>query len=78
MTDQLAPTIERFIEVRFLFDYLDDKTLLMRLNQVMKRVKLAALPNSVLQWLPDAQQLIESRRERMLTPPDGSTPFRFS
>ena len=77
-TDQLAPTIKRFIEARFLFDYLDNETLLMRLNQVMKRVKLAPLPNSVLGWLPAAKQLIESRRERLLTPPDGSTPFRFS
>ncbi|NND97287.1 MAG: hypothetical protein HKN47_08170 [Pirellulaceae bacterium] len=74
-TDRLAPTIERFIDIRFLYDYLDHDKLLMRLNQVMKRVKLTPLPNSLLGWLPQASRLIESRRQRLLTPPDGSTPF---
>ena len=74
-TDKLVATIERFIETKFLYDYLDDEKLLRRLNQVMKRVKLTALPDSLLDWLPKAAKLVESRRERFLTPPDGSTPF---
>jgi hypothetical protein len=74
-TDQLTATIERFIEAQFLFDYLNNDTLLFRLNQVMNRVKLTPLPDSLLDWLPSAAKLVESRRERLLTPPDGSVPF---
>lgn len=74
-TSKLSGAIGRFIEMKFLYDYLDDDKLLMRLNQVMKRVKLTPLPDSVLDWLPEARKLVESRRERFLTPPDGSTPF---
>ena len=77
-TDQLAIVIERFLEVQFLYDYLDHDRLLIRLNQVMKRVGLTPLPAEVRDWLPDAEKLVESRRQRLLTPPDGSSPFVFS
>lgn len=43
-TERLAPLIPRFIEERFLPDYLDDARLWRRLNQVMTRVKLPPLP----------------------------------
>jgi hypothetical protein len=76
-TDQLAKVIERFTEIQFLYDYLDHDRLLFRLNQVMKRVGLTLLPVAVRDWLPDAEKLVESRRQRLLTPPDGSTPFTF-
>ncbi len=77
-TDQLATVIDRFTEVKFLYDYLDHDQLLLRLNQVMKRVGLTFLPQEVRDWLPDAEKLVESRRQRLLTPPDGSRPFVFS
>ena len=77
-TDQLATVIERFLEVQFLYDYLDHDRLSIRLNQVMKRVGLTPLPAEVRDWLPDAEKLVESRRQRLLTPPDGSSPFVFS
>ena len=74
-TDRLAEVIDRFAEVRFLYDYLDNAKLLMRLNQVMKRVGLAELPSAVGDWLPSASDLVESRRVRLLSPPDASNPF---
>ena len=74
-TDKLAVTIERFIEIRFLYDYLDHDKLLVRLNQVLKRVRLPQLPESIADWLPQASDLVESRRERLLSPPDASRPF---
>jgi hypothetical protein len=74
-TDQLAVVIERFCDVRFLYDYLDDDKLLMRLNQVMKRVRLEPLPVQVRDWLPEANKLVESRRRQLLTPPDKTNPF---
>jgi hypothetical protein len=75
-TDRLTAVIERFADLQFLYDYLDHDKLLMRLNQVMKRVRLTPLPVEVRQWLPEAQKLVESRRHRLLTPPDESAPFR--
>ena len=74
-TDKLVATIERFIEIRFLYDYLDHDKLLHRLNQVLSRVRLPPLPDSIAAWLPEASDLVESRRQRLLSPPDASRPF---
>ncbi|MEM6469458.1 MAG: hypothetical protein AAF802_07790 [Planctomycetota bacterium] len=74
-TIQLAPLIRRFAAAKFLYDYLDDESLLMRLNQVMKRVRLKPLPTAVLPWLQEARDLVESRRVELLTRPDGTTDF---
>jgi len=74
-TDRLSATIRRFCESRFLYDYQDPARLLFRLNQVMRRVGLAQMPPSVLPWLTTASELVESRRERFLTPPKGTSPF---
>ena len=76
-TDRLVDVLERFTSSRFLYDYQDPEKLLMRLNQVMNRVKLAALPAEIGDWLPKAEKLIESQRQRLLTPPDGTNPFEF-
>ena len=64
----LAWLIPRFIEERFLWDYpLDDK-LLIRLNQVMQRVKLAALPEGFIDLLPGARRAIRQRADELLSP----------
>jgi hypothetical protein len=76
-TEKLASVVDKFAEIRFLFDYLDYDLLLMRLNQVMKRVGLSKLPDSLTGWLAETDMLVESRRQRLLTPDDGSTPFTF-
>lgn len=73
----LPRVIERFMEVRFLYDYLETDTLLERLNQVMRRVKLADLSQEVAQWLPRAVSIVQGRRKELLTPPDANTPFPF-
>ena len=65
-TAGLAPVVLRFTEIQFLYDYLEPDRLLFRLNQVMKRVGLDALPDSLLGWLPDAEKLVESRRDALL------------
>lgn len=74
-TDRLADTIRRFAKARFLFDYSDEHRLLMRLNQVMKRVGLAELPDDVLPWLRGSRNLVEFRRAQFLTGPEGSPGF---
>ena len=72
---KLAAVIERFAEIQFLYDYLDHSKLLMRLNQVMNRVGLPPLPETVGKWLPEAQDVVESRRRQLLTPPGAVNPF---
>jgi hypothetical protein len=68
--DQLAWFIRRFHQERFLFDYLDDRRLLYRLNQVMRRARLAALPEALLGILPEARQAVTRRKDELLTPAD--------
>lgn len=65
-TERLAPLIPRFIEERFLPDYLDDSRLLRRLNQVMTRVKLPPLPTDVESVLRQARSVISSRLNDLL------------
>lgn len=71
-TAPLAATWQRFGESRFLYDYSDRSSLLVRLNQVMRRVGLRELPESLLPWLAAARELVESRFNEFLTKPDGS------
>ena len=66
-TDKIVGTIERFAATKFLFDYEADSTLMMRLNQVMKRVGLAQLPGEVGEWLPEARKAVRDNHERLLT-----------
>jgi hypothetical protein len=64
----VAGLISRFVEIRFLYDYMEDASLLFRLNQVMRRVRLPELPAQMLDILPDARQLIFEQRIALLTP----------
>ena len=73
--DGLPEVIMRFCDLQFLYDYCDHAKLLGRINQVMRRVGLSELPLSLVQWLREADKLVESRRELLLTPPDGANPF---
>lgn len=67
--DRLAWLIGRFSEARFLSDYSNDAKLLVRLNQVMRRVKLPQLPDSLGKILPEARQQIRSRMHELLERP---------
>lgn len=69
-TTGLAPVILRFTDVRFLYDYLDNDKLLMRLNQIMVRVGLPLLPGDLIPWLGSARRLIDLRCDALLTPPN--------
>jgi hypothetical protein len=53
---RVAEFIERFKGERFLYDYLDDEKLLMRLNHVMRRVGLPWLPPSLADLFPDLRR----------------------
>lgn len=64
----LAGIIERFVELRFLYDYADDDRLTFRLNQVMRRVGLPELPAAFTEVLPEARVLVTSASRDLLTP----------
>jgi hypothetical protein len=52
-----------------LWDYADDGKLWRRLNQVMRRVGLPPLPESIRDLLPEARRLVASRAVELLAAP---------
>jgi hypothetical protein len=65
-TSSLAWFCERFLESRFLFDYLDDAKLVFRLNQVMSRIKLRPLPESAAQVIHSGRPIVEQHLPELL------------
>ncbi len=65
-TDRLAPMILKFRRERILGDYLDDARLMVRLDQVMRRVKLPQLPEDFRHILPDARRQVDGRKVELL------------
>ncbi|RLS52619.1 MAG: hypothetical protein DWH91_16355 [Planctomycetota bacterium] len=65
-TDQLARFIPLFVEERFLADYRDSAKLWRRLNQVMKRVKLELLPESIIEVLDAGRVLVAGELDALL------------
>ena len=57
-TDLLVKYMPKFIEARYLFDYVDDQRLMMRINNVLKRAKLRTVDDRVFQWLPSARERV--------------------
>lgn len=66
---KLSLLVPRFIQERFLADYHDDQLLRMRLNGVMRRVRLPMLPDSVVAWLATARERVREHADELLTPP---------
>ncbi|SFI38137.1 hypothetical protein [Planctomicrobium piriforme] len=58
--------IPRFVDERFLADYVDNDLLLKRLNQVMRRVNLAPLPPSFKEALEQARGVVRQRMPDLL------------
>ena len=65
---RLAELRPRFVEVRFLYDYADNAKLLYRLNQVMGRVGLATIPDTMIELLPEMRSAVADRKNELLTP----------
>jgi hypothetical protein len=68
-----APELSRFIGLfsreRFLWDYADDGKLMLRLNQVMRRVGLPALPAAFSDALPEMRLAVAARQFELLDTP---------
>jgi hypothetical protein len=66
-TEMLTWFIPRFLTERYLFDYLTDGGVFYRLNRVIKRAKLAELPeDKMLDWLPAARVRVQRDCESLL------------
>ena len=65
-TDRLGWFIDRFREERFLEDYVDDERIFVRINQVLRRVKLPAMENSAIAVLASARELLLQRGNELL------------
>ena len=46
----------------------ENAKLLGRINSVMRRVKLPAVPESILDWLPEAREQVGRRQVALMTP----------
>ena len=67
-TGGIAQLLDRFAGERFLYDYLDDGRLLIRLNHIMRRVGLPTLPDTLSQLFPALRERVRERRHDLLTP----------
>jgi hypothetical protein len=65
-TARLAPMIRLFCRQRILSDYAEDGKLLLRLNQVMRRVGFALLPDHFGQVLPEARRRVDACKTELL------------
>jgi hypothetical protein len=65
-TRRLAPFIEIFCRERVLWDYLDDGKLVVRLGQVLRRVRLEPLPGNFAALLPAARKLLAEQKGALL------------
>ena len=65
-SDRVAELVERFSRERFLYDYLNDERLLMRLNHVMRRVNLPQLPAEIALLFPPMRRHVRERQTELL------------
>lgn len=65
-TERLAWFIDLFRQKQFLRDYSDDDRLLLRLNQVLQRVKLSPLPTEAIALLARAREIVRHRVDDLL------------
>jgi hypothetical protein len=68
----LAWFCERFLEARFLFDYLDAAKLVFRLNQVVSRIKLRPLPESTASVIEGGWPIVRRHLPELLPVRKGS------
>jgi hypothetical protein len=65
-SEKIVYLVTRFLQERFLYDYLEDGKLLVRLNHVMRRVGLPQLPGDLKMLFPAMRDTVRSRRHELL------------
>jgi hypothetical protein len=70
--------VRLFSSEGFLWDYLHDAKLLMRLNQVMRRVGLSQLPPELVDWLPGPRAAVAQRGGELLSARNRNAQFQIA
>jgi hypothetical protein len=70
--ENVTEWIPLFTRERFLADYLDSARLLVRLNQVLRRVKLPGLPADSIACLDAARRMVSESADQLLAAPVGT------
>jgi hypothetical protein len=65
-TGIIVPFVARFLDEKFLYDYLEDRPLLKRLNGIMRRVNLAEAPDSMCAMIQRARRQVKERWRELL------------
>jgi hypothetical protein len=65
-TEHLAFFIGEFRTAKILWDYREDAKLMMRMNQVMRRIGLPLLPDEFATILPEARRIVANRKDELL------------
>lgn len=65
-TERLAMLLPLFLREQFLRDYIDPVRLLYRLNQVMRRIRLNPLPDSIVDVLAAGRTIVAERTAELL------------
>lgn len=65
-TNRLAPMFPLLRRERFLYDYSEDDKLMVRLNQIMRRVRLQTLPDKFCSVLPNFRKTVRLRKDELL------------
>jgi hypothetical protein len=71
-SDRIRLLIPRFLQERFLYDYLEDAKLLARVGAVLHRVGLPPLPASFIELLPAMRDAVRARQRELLQSPERS------
>lgn len=65
-TEKLQKYLPIFLREKYLYDYLDDQRLMMRMNHVLKRVKLNPIGQEIFAWLPNARARVNESAAKLL------------
>jgi len=65
-TERLAVFAAHFFQLRILSDYAEDAKLVVRIDQVLRRLKLEPLGDRLAGLLPYARRLVAERRAELL------------
>ena len=57
-TKKFAPMLGKFLELKYIFDYVDDQRTIYRLNHVLRRVGLPELDDRIFEWLPSCRERV--------------------
>lgn len=68
-TDRMQYFMQRYLEEQFLRDYEDNERCLYRLNRVLERVRLVALPDAACAQIGAAREIVRDRCDDLLRSP---------